>query len=237
MAESSIRILLVDGDRHVRFQIRAVLEHECDVAEAADGLDGIRAFHRIDPDLVVLDAAAPRLDGYEVLRRIRERGNIPVIVLSEDARSDAVVRGLRAGADDYVLKPVDVPVLAARIQAVLRRSDAGRLRYASRIELDEGRLVIDMDRAEVWVRGRHVELSATEYQLLAFFARHLDRVITPTEILVHVWGSEYSGELGYVKSYVRLVRRKIEENPRVPRYLTSRRGLGYILVSQPGVAS
>ena len=91
--------------------------------------------------------------------------------------------------------------------------------------------MIDVGRAEVWVRGQQIDLSATEYRLLVFFARRPDRVVSPAEILTHVWGSEYANELGYVKSYVRLVRRKIEENPRMPRYLVSRRGLGYTLVA------
>ena len=150
----------------------------------------------------------PHLDGFELLRRIRELGDVPVILLAEESGSADIVRGLRAGADDYVVKPVDVEVLVARIDAVLRRAEAVRSRPSTLIELDQGRLAIDVSRAEVWVR--------------------------PAEILAHVWGSEYVNELGYVKSYVRLVRRKIEENPRMPRYLVSRRGLGYALVSQLG---
>lgn len=175
----------------------------------------------------------PRLDGFELLRRIRELGDTPVIMLAEASEPGEIVRGLRAGADDYVVKPVDVEVLVARIDAVLRRAEAVRARPVSHIELDQGRLVIDVGRAEVWVRGRQVDLSATEYRLLVFFARRPDRVVSPAEILTHVWGSEYANELGYVKSYVRLVRRKIEEDPRLPRYLVSRRGLGYTLVSNP----
>ena len=234
LADSSTRVLIVDDDPSLRQQVRAALEHERDVAEAADGLDGIRAFHRLRPDLVLVDAVMPRLDGFELLRRIRELGDTPVIMLAETSDSAEIVRALRAGADDYVAKPVDVDVLVARIDAVLRRAEAVRTRPVTLIELDHGRLVIDVSRAEVWVRGQQVDLSATEYRLLVFFARRPDRVVSPAEILTHVWGSEYANELGYVKSYVRLVRRKIEENPRMPRYLVSRRGLGYTLVSEPG---
>ena len=234
MAESTTRILIVDDDPSLRQQVRAALEHERDVVEAADGLDGIRAFHRFRTDLVVADTVMPHLDGFELLRRIRELGDVPVILLAEESGSADIVRGLRAGADDYVVKPVDVEVLVARIDAVLRRAEAVRTRPSTLIELDQGRLAIDVSRAEVWVRGRQVDLSATEYRLLVFFARRPDRVVPPGEILAHVWGSEYVNELGYVKSYVRLVRRKIEENPRMPRYLISRRGLGYTLVGQPG---
>ena len=107
------------------------------------------------------------------------------------------------------------------------------MRPSSTIELDQGRITIDVARAEVWVRGQRVDFSATEYRLLLFLARRADRVASPVEILTHVWGVQYVNEPGYVKSYVRLVRRKIEEDPRAPRYLISRRGLGYCLVSRP----
>jgi DNA-binding response OmpR family regulator len=114
-----------------------------------------------------------------------------------------------------------------------------RHRFRTALELDfdvveaaDG-LEGNLGRAEVWVRGQRIDLSATEYRLLAFLARRPDRIISPTEILTHVWGTEYANELGYVKSYVRLVRRKIEESSRMPRYLVSRRGLGYTLVSRP----
>lgn len=186
---------------------------------------------------MVVDVDVPRLDGYELLRRIRELGDTPVIMLAASPESAEIVRALRAGADDFLVKPIDVDVLCARIEAILRRARAGRPRSASHIELDDGRLVLDIGRAEVWVRGQRIDLSATEYRLLVFLARRPDRVVSATEILTHVWGQEYVNELGYVKSYVRLVRRKIEEDPRLPRYLISRRGLGYTLVSSPSAQS
>jgi DNA-binding response OmpR family regulator len=233
VAESSTRVLIVDDDPVLRRSLRTALEKELDTVEAEDGLDGIRAFHRARPDLVVIDVDVPRLDGYELLRRIRELGDTPVIMLARHSCSSEIVRALRAGADDFMVKPVDIDELVARIEAILRRSRAGRPRPASHLELDEGRLVIDVGRAEVWVRGQRIDLSATEYRLLVFLARRPDRVVSAAEILTHVWGTEYVNELGYVKSYVRLVRRKIEEDPRTPRYLVSRRGLGYTLVSSP----
>jgi two-component system, OmpR family, KDP operon response regulator KdpE len=236
VAESTARILIVDDDSQLRQQMRAAFEASLEVMEAPDGLEGIRAFHRQRPDLVVVDVEMPRLDGHELLRRIRELGDAPVILLADSPCSNAMIRGLRAGADDYLIKPFDIEVLVARSEAVLRRAEASRSQPPSRIELDNGQLVIDLGRAEVWVRGQRVDLSATEYRLLAYLARRPDRIASPTEILTHVWGLEYANELGYVKSYVRLVRRKVEENPRLPRYLVSRRGLGYTLVSRPGTS-
>jgi DNA-binding response OmpR family regulator len=229
-------LLIVDDDPVLRRDLRAALASELDTVEAADGLDGVRAFHRVRPDIVVADVDVSRLDGYELLRRIREIGDTPVIMLAKESGSTEIVRALRAGADDFMIKPIDVDELAARVEAILRRAQAGRPRPVSHIELDDGRLVVDVGRAEVWVRGQRIDLSATEYRLLVFLARRSDRVVSPAEILTHVWGTEYVNELGYVKSYVRLVRRKIEENPRQPRYLVSRRGLGYTLVSAPGGA-
>jgi DNA-binding response OmpR family regulator len=226
-------LLIVDDDPALRRALRAALESVLDTVEAADGLDGVRAFHRFRPDIVVVDVDVSRLDGYELLRRIREIGDTPVVMLARQSGSAEIVRALRAGADDFMLKPLEVEELAARVEAILRRAHAGRPRPVAHIELDDGRLIVDVGRAEVWVRGERVDLSATEYRLLVFLARRPDRVVSPAEILTHVWGTEYVNEIGYVKSYVRLVRRKIEENPKQPRYLVSRRGLGYTLVSSP----
>ncbi|MGE3269524.1 MAG: response regulator transcription factor [Chloroflexota bacterium] len=232
MADSSTIILIVDDDRDLRRSLRSALAPQFDVIEASDGLEGIRAFHRLDPDLVIADMEMPHLDGRELLRRIRELGDTPVIMVSEVACPREMARALRAGADDYLFKPFELEVLSARVEAVLRRSAPSRSQPLSRIELDDSRLIIDLGRAEVWVRGERVDLSATEYRLLSFLALRPDRIVPPAEILTHVWGAEYANELGYVKSYVRLVRRKIEENPRLPRLLISRRGLGYTLVSR-----
>jgi two-component system OmpR family response regulator len=233
---SPSRILIVHNDHLFRHELRSALDYGRDIVEAADGLDGIRAFHRVRPHLVIADAAAPRLDGYELLRRIREIGETPVIMLSDDGGSAEIVRALRAGADDCVVRPFDIDVLVARVEAMIRRTEATSIRPSSQIELDDGRLIIDVTRAEVCVRGQIVDLSATEYRLLLFLARRPDHIVSAVEILTHVWGVEYVGEIGYVKSYVRLVRRKIEIDPREPRYLISRRGLGYTLVSRPGTA-
>jgi two-component system KDP operon response regulator KdpE len=225
--------VIVDDDQNLRHDLRVALEPAHDCVEAADGVDGIRAIHRFRPDLVIADVAMPRLDGFELLRRIRELGDTPVILLADDASPGEMVRGLRTGADDYVVKPIETQVVVARVEAVLRRAATGSTRAPSRIELDRGRLIVDSSRAEVWLNGERVDLSATEYRLLSLMVRQADRIVSPVEILTHIWGEEYANELGYVKSYVRLVRRKIEPNPRAPRYLVSRRGLGYTFVSEP----
>ncbi len=233
------RILIVDDDPALCLFLRSVLERDYDVVVAVDGLDGIRAFFDTRPDLVILDTVLPRLDGWEVLRRIREVGDTPVIFLTARQSTDDVVRGLRGGADDYVTKPFTVEVFEARVQALLRRVSRERrqARAAGRIELDDGRLSVDLVRAQVQKDGQIIDLSATEYRLLAFLAQRADQLVRPADILSHVWGPEYTEELGYVKSYVRLLRRKIEDDPKAPRYLIARRGLGYTLIRRPSPTS
>ena len=153
MAESSTRLLIVDDDPVLRRALRAARESVLDTVEAADGLDGIRAFHRVRPEIVVVDVDVPRLDGYELPRRIREIGDTPVVMLARQSGSAEIVRALRTGADDFMLKPLEVEELTARVEAILRRAIAGRTRPAAHVELDEGRLIVDVARAEVWVRG------------------------------------------------------------------------------------
>jgi DNA-binding response OmpR family regulator len=229
------RVLVVDDDPVHCLLVRRILELEYEVVEATDGLDAVRAFHEVRPDLVLLDTILPRLDGWEVLRRIRELSDTPVIMLTARHTTDDIVRGLRDGADDYVTKPFTAEVLEARIEALLRRVARERrhAQASGRVELDDGRLVVDLVRAQVQKDGQVIDLSATEYRLLAFLALRPDQLVRPSEILAHVWGPDYTEELGYVKSYVRLLRRKIEDDPKEPRYLIARRGLGYTLVSCP----
>src|SRR3954452_12189462 len=226
VADHPARILVVDDDPVHCLLIRRILEPGYEIAEAGDGLDGIRAFHEVRPDLVLLDTVLPRLDGWEVLRRIREVADTPVIMLTVRQDTDDIVRGLRDGADDYVTKPFTVEILEARVEALLRRVTRERrqARASGRVELDDGRLIVDLVRAQVQKDERVIDLSATEYRLLAFLALRPDQLVHPTQILSHVWGPDYTEEIGYVKSYVRLLRRKIEIDPSHPRYLIARRG-------------
>jgi two-component system response regulator VicR len=234
-ASPSTRILIVDEDFTLCAWLRTVFARDYDVVVAHDGLDGIRAFFDTRPDLVILDTILPELDGWEVLRRIRELGDTPVILLTARDTTDDVIRGLRAGADDYVTKPFSVEVFEARVQALLRRVVRARqqVRDAGRVVLDNGRITLDLARGRVHKDGRVINLTATEYRLFAFLAQRADRLVLPAEILDHVWGPDHLDELGYIKSFVRLLRRKIEDDPRSPRYLIARRGLGYSLVSTP----
>ena len=227
-------VLVVEDDPRQRALLRLTLERDYAVVEAPDGRAGLRAFHEHRPDLVILDASMPELDGWETLRRIRDLADTPVIMLTALGADPDVIRGLRSGADEYVTKPASPAVLAARVEALLRRALARPNVPTDRIELDGGRLVIDRAAGRVWVRGEEVQLSATEYRLLTCLAEHAGRLLSTAEILSTVWGEAYRSEVGYVKAYVRLLRAKIEPDPHRPRYLVARRGLGYMLVGQPG---
>ena len=222
-------VLLVDDQEAVRKLCVASLEGEYRLLEAADGLDALRLLYLQHPDLVVLDLSMPTMDGWETLRRIRELSSIPVILLTAHGDDHLVVRGLEAGAQDYVVKPFSAPQLAARVRATLRDYAAAPPAADERLSFDNGKLVIDVSRRLAIVRDHDTELSATEFKLVLLLARHPGQVLSLDQILENVWGPQYRGELSYVKTYVGLIRRKIEEDPTRPRYIRSRRGLGYFL--------
>jgi DNA-binding response OmpR family regulator len=226
-------ILAVDDDERVRALCAAALSQEFDVVPAENGKQALQLFFQKRPDAVLLDVTMPVMDGWETCRRIRDLADVPVIMLTAHGTDHDVVRGLDAGADDYVTKPFRPLQLAARIRAVLRRKRSGASDGEGAADelftFDDGNLVVDTARRVAVVRGNDVTLSATEYRLLETLARHAGRVLTHDQILEHVWGHAYAGETGYVKTYVGLLRNKIEEDPHAPRYILARRGLGYYL--------
>ena len=231
-------ILAVDDDDRVRALCAAALSQEFEVISAENGKQALQLFYQKRPDVVLLDVTMPVMDGWETCRRIRDMADVPVIMLTAHGADHDVVRGLDAGADDYVTKPFRPLQLAARIRAALRRTRrAGGADAASSetelLSFDAGNLVVDTARRVAVVRGRDVSLSATEYKLLETLARNAGRVLTHEQILENVWGHSYAGETGYVKTYVGLLRNKIEADPRKPRYVLARRGLGYYLDHRP----
>jgi DNA-binding response OmpR family regulator len=224
-------VLVVDDDKGVRGLCEAALQGDYEVITAEDGQSGLRSLYARKPDIVLLDVTMPKMNGIEVCRRIREITDTPVIMLTAHGSEQDVARGLDAGADDYVVKPFRPVELAARIRAALRRhqrdgSDAGESELLS---FQGGDLIVDAGRRLAIVQGKEVALSAIEYKLLEALARNAGRVLTHDQILDKVWGYEYAGETNYVKTYVGLIRNKIEAEPGKPRFIVSRRGLGYYL--------
>jgi len=233
-------ILAVDDDERVRALCTAALSGEFEVVTAGDGKQALAAVYQKRPDAVLLDVTMPVLDGWETCRRIRDLADVPVIMLTAHGADHDVVRGLDAGADDYVTKPFRPLQLAARIRAVLRRKRRGGQAGADGtgdepepLSFDDGALVVDTARRIAVVRGKDVALSATEYRLLETLARHAGQVLSHDQILEHVWGHAYAGETGYVKTYIGLLRNKIEQDPKHPRWILARRGLGYYLERNP----
>jgi two-component system KDP operon response regulator KdpE len=232
MVNQPTRILIVDDDAGLRAMLRRALEHEFDILEAEDGASALRLLQQHRPGLVLLDAMMPGLDGFGVLRKIRELTATPVVMLTAIGDEADVVRALDLGADDFVAKPFSPRALAARLRAVLRRAAPPTAALKPEpLQLYDGDLVIDEAAARVWAQGSEVSLSATEYRLLVCLANHRGQVLAPSQILQQVWGPGYDGESGYVKTYVRLLRSKIEPEPTSPRYVLSRRGLGYLLAA------
>jgi two-component system OmpR family response regulator len=226
------QVLVVDDEPNIRELVQVALKfHGCSVTTAVSGKDALRQAEAGQPDLIVLDVMLPDMDGFEVCRRLRAAGNeVPVIFLTARDTSSDTVTGLAIGGDDYVTKPFSVEALVARVRAVLRRAaGAGRgdrpateagLLQAGDLELDEGRWTVH--RA-----GVPVELSPTEFRLLAYLMRHQGRVLTRAQLLENVWGWDYSGESQIVETYVSYLRRKLD--PLGPPMIHTQRGVGYSL--------
>ncbi len=220
-------ILVVDDEERMARFIRLNLEHDgFQVFEAYRGLKAIQAIRDHLPDLVLLDVMLPDIEGFDVLKMIREFSNIPVIMLTARGEEDDRVKGLELGADDYITKPFSPRELVSRVRAVLRRSDSTGVVSREVIEVDS-RLKIDFGRREVWVDGAQVRLRPTEYRLLYHLVQNAGWVLTYDQILAKVWGYEYRDESHYVRLYINYLRQKIEKDPANPVYILTERGVGY----------
>ncbi len=224
-----MKILIVDDAPEVVESVRLgfMLQwREVDVIGAGEGGAAVDLVEREAPDLVLLDIGLPDIDGYEVLRQIREFSDVPVIMLT--ARDDTMdkVKGLELGADDYVTKPFDHLELLARVRAVLRRLDmpAPKSRAPS---FHAGDLEVDFAAQEARLRGQRLDLTPTEYKLLYHLVRNAGRVLPHGTLLAKVWGRDYVDEVDYLRVYVRRLRDKLGDEPEKPRYIRTERGLGY----------
>lgn len=223
-------ILVVDDEERMARFIRLNLEHDgFRVVEAHRGLEAIHQLRDAIPDVVILDVMMPDLDGFEVLKMIREISNVPVIMLTAKGEEDDRVRGLELGADDYVTKPFSPRELVSRVRAVLRRTEASGFSSKEVYEIDD-RLKIDFGRREVWVDGKLVKLRPTEYRLLYHLVQNAGWVMTYDQLLSKVWGYEYRDEPHYVRLYINYLRQKLEKDPANPKYILTERGVGYRFV-------
>jgi two-component system KDP operon response regulator KdpE len=225
-----MKLLIADDDPDLLEALTLSLSlqlHDCTLLTARNGLEALRLFETVGADAVLLDLVLPDVDGYEVCRRIRERSEAPILMLSARDQELDKVRCLEMGADDYITKPFGQLELLARIKAALRRQHLTPARNAP--VFTNGELVIDFATRQVSMRGQTVRLSPTEYNLLAQLARNVGHVLTHKALLTRIWGEEYYNEIDYLKVHVRRLRAKLEADPKNPRYLLTERGVGYRL--------
>jgi DNA-binding response OmpR family regulator len=224
------KVLIVDDDADLQRLVEVALSRRgYHMLSAADGLQGLRLLYEQRPDLVVLDVMMANMDGWQALQRIREVSNVPVIMLTALGETADLVRGLKQGADDYLVKPFQMEELAARIEALLRRSQEVADAESHILDFDGGNLRIDIPSRRVTVRGEEVRLTPTEYRFLVYLAQNAGRVMTYDSILANVWDTSYEGGDRNVKVYATYLRRKLEEDPKNPRYIQSEWGVGYYM--------
>lgn len=225
--ESPIRVLVVDDEPQIRRFLRTCLgANHYHVSEAADGNQAILQAAKDHPEVVILDLGLPDLDGVEVIQRIREWSDVPIIVLSVRQREKEKVKALDSGADDYLTKPFGVDELLARIRTALRhrlQSTVPEPVFAS------GGLTVDLTKRLVTLDGKDVKLTPTEYDLLRVLVIHAGKVITHQQLLREVWGPSYQNENHYLRVYIAQLRQKIEPDPTQPRHILTEPGVGYRL--------
>lgn len=219
-------VLVIDDDADIRGLVAELLERAgLSVEQAEDGRAGLRALHKTHPDLVVLDVSMPDLDGWQTLERIRDLSDVPVLMLT--ARGDELerVRGLQAGADDYVVKPFGRQELVARVQALLRRARPERTEWQERYA--DGRVTIDFGQRAVTFDGTDVSLTPLEFKLLSTFVRHPRQVLSRNQLLELVWGDAFGVSSDQVKLYVGYLRRKLAPDDPAGVPIETVRGFGY----------
>jgi len=222
---SEATILLIDDDATL---LELLAEHlraaGYQPVVALNGQDGLRQASLSQPDLVVLDVMMPGTDGWEVCRLLRQESAVPIIMLTAKGEEIDKLRGFHLGVDDYVTKPFSFAELAARVGAVLART---RQVLQPKHQLPRDDVIIDLDTHHVTVKGQPVELTPTEYRLLAVLAAQTNHTISTEQLLLDAWGPEYAGEVKQVKHYIWSLRQKIEADPGDPRHILTERGFGY----------
>jgi two-component system KDP operon response regulator KdpE len=228
------RILVIEDDRPIRRFLEAALtDAGFEVIQAETGRMGITHILTRLPDLILLDLGLPDMDGMEIISRVREWSQVPIIIVSARGKEDEKVQALNAGADDYLTKPFGVSELLARVRVALRHAAvirAGGQDAVSRFEV--GDLVVDMANRRVFVREVEIHLTPLEYKLLTTLVKNAGKVLTHRYLLEQVWGPGYLEQTHYPRIFVASLRRKLEDDPAEPRYLLTEQGVGYRLVEE-----
>lgn len=223
------KILVVDDEKNIGDILKINLEKEgYGVLIAMDGEEGLALALSENPDLVLLDVMLPKMDGFEVCKKIRQKSEVPIVMLT--ARSEEIdkILGLELGADDYVTKPFSVRELLARVKANLRRTvPATEALQTGEGDIKIGEITINTERYELRKNGKPIELTLREFELVKFLAETPNRICSRETILRKVWGYEYVGDDRTVDVTISRLREKIEDNPSEPKYIMTRRGIGY----------
>lgn len=223
------RILIIEDDEELSRLLELDLERlNFSIVSARNGLEGLRLYQEVNPDLVMLDISLPMMDGLTVCQRIREMSSVPILMMTAHAVSEQdIAEGLNRGADEYMLKPLGRIELHARISALLRRARMAEESVQSINGFDDGYLQVDLRTRRVLLNGEEVRLTPTEFKLLATFIRRPGEVLSFQQLLEIVWGTEYTSEHHYPRIYVSHLRRKIEPDTRTPTYIHNEYGIGY----------
>jgi two-component system KDP operon response regulator KdpE len=225
------RILVIDDEPQILRALRTILSaHQYQVTVAQTGEQGLALAAAEQPDLIILDLGLPDLDGITVCARLREWTQTPIIILSVRNQERDKVKALDQGADDYLVKPFGIEELLARIRVALRHQATSQ--GSAEPVITAGPLEIDLARHIVTLEGAEVKLTATEFKLLAYLASHTGRVLTHQNILNNVWGPEYLDNVEYLRVFMSQLRKKIETDPKQPRYLLSEPGVGYRFITE-----
>jgi len=223
------KILIVDDEPAFVNLVDQIFTHKgYEVLKASNGQEALRVFFDHRPNVVLLDAVMPKMDGWQTCSRIRELSDVPIIMLTGKQKSEEdIVRGLDYGADDYIIKPVGNRELVARVQTVLRRAELPSSLDPKRITYSDDFLTVDVAERKVFVNGQRVKLTPTEFRLLSLLVGNSGHVFTHKQLLEKVWGWEYVDDLDHLRIYIWHLRHKIEPDPTQPRYIITEPGVGY----------
>ena len=229
MSEKGLRVLVIDDEPQIRKLLKVSLgAHGYDVHESMSGMDSVVQAADIKPDLVILDLGLPDIDGKEVVRRLREGSDVPILILTARDQEKEKIDALDAGADDYITKPFSMGELLARMRVSVRRS----AHVGEDPVIQCGDLSIDLAQRRVMVDAQEIKLTPTEYDIIKILAQNAGKVLTHRQLLKAVWGDTYSDDTHYIRVYIGQLRRKIEPNPTQPRYIITESGVGYRLMTR-----
>lgn len=225
----SKKVLIIEDEKSISDIIKFNLTKEgFEVETAYDGQEGLDKALSVNPDLILLDVMLPMLDGFQVCKKVRQSSSVPIIMLTAKEEEVDKVLGLELGADDYITKPFGMRELVARIKANIRRTDLiDKLKEEPSNVRDFGTLAIDLNRYEVRKNGTTLELTLREFELLKYLAERENKVFSREQLLEEVWGYEYYGDIRTVDVTVRRLREKLEDDSSDPKYIMTKRGIGY----------